>query len=493
MTESQKPARNAGRTLARNTLVGLGATFALKLARIVFNIYVVRALGEGQFGQYYTVVAWASLFSVLGDLGVTQYLTREIARDPARKDELFWDTVILRFFFAILATVVTVTGAMTLGKYSTEIVIGTALFCATYFFQIIMAPLKSILEGNERLDLSNMLEVVMQVLTMIFSALFLFMGLPFVWLFVAGLISLPVIIVLQTWLVRRLQLHLPKFQVNRKLWRKLVIAGLPFGLIQLSLSFNWRVDTVILSQTVSDGEVGWYNVAYSSLVMMLLSITSSFSSVTLPTLSREHASRPDSVKAWYFNAARVLMALGLPIAVGTTLIADKLIAFLYQPSIGPAWIALAILIWDVPFVMYHSFCGNVTQSIRKERAAARIYFSLGLANVLLNLLLIPRFGIIGASFATVLTDMFGALQYYFLLRHELGRGLQFNRVIRVVLGSGLMGIILFVLRDSLHVIPLVVIGGVFYAVFVWVSGVFSVEERERLVGFVARRLRLRAA
>jgi O-antigen/teichoic acid export membrane protein len=272
-----------------------------------------------------------------------------------------------------------------------------------------------------------------------------------------------------------------------------VIAGLPFGLIQLSLSFNFRVDTVLLSQHVPDGEVGWYNVAYSSLVLMLLSITSSFSAAVLPTLSREHASRPENVKDWYFGAARVLMALGLPIAVGTTLVADKLIAFLYQPSIAPAWIALAILIWDLPFVMYDSFCGNVTQSIQKERSAARVYFSLGIANILLNLLLIPRFGIIGASFATVLTDAFGALQFYFLLRRELGSGLQFNRVIRVVFGSGMMGILLFLLRDSLHVIPLILVGGLFYAVFVWVSGVFTLEERERLVGFVTRRLRLRPA
>ncbi len=493
MTEAQQPTRSAGRTIARNTLFGIGATFALKLARIVFNIYVVRSLGESQFGQYYTVVAWASLFSVLGDLGVTQYLTREIARDPAKKDELFWDTVILRFFFAILATVVTVAGALALGNYPPEIVIGTALFCTTYFFQIIMAPLRSILEGNERIDLSNVLEVVMQVSTMIFSAIFLFMGLPFIWLFIAGLMSLPMVIVLQVWLVRRLNFTVPKFRVNRKLWSKLIIASLPFGIIQLSLSFNFRVDTVLLSQQVTDAEVGWYNVAYSSLVMMLLSITTSFSSVVLPTLSREHANRPDSIKAWYFNSSRVLIAVGLPMAVGITLMADKLIAFLYQPSIAPAWIALAILIWDLPFVMYDSFCGNITQSIQKERAAARVYFSLGVANVILNLLLIPRFGIIGACFATVLTDGFGALQYYFLLRHELGSGLQFKRVIRVVLGSGLMGMLMFVLRDSLHVIPLAIVGGVFYLIFVWVSGVFSLDERARLVGFVTRRLRLRTA
>jgi O-antigen/teichoic acid export membrane protein len=486
---SQTPQRSVGRTIARNTAFGIGAQFALKLARILFNVLVVNALGGAQFGQYSIVTAWAGLFQVLGDLGVTQYLAREIARDPSKKDQLFWDTVIIRFFLAILCSAVTVVGAVWAG-YSHEIVLALVVFTGTYFFQVVLAPLNSVLTGSERVDIQQVLEVVMQVTTMIFSTVFLLMHMDFVWLFIAGIINLPIVIALQVWAIRRNKLSPPRFRINPGIWLSLIRYGLPFGMIQLSLSFAFRADTVILSQyKVSDAEIGMYNVAYN-LVLMLLGISVSFNTAILPTLAREHTIRPETVKTWYYSAARMMVFIGLPVTIGTMLLAPKLIGFLYphKPDVFPAWIALSILIWDLPFVIYHSFCGNVVQSIKREGSAARVYITLGVFNIAANLFLVPRFGIIGSSFATVMTDFLGAAQYYFILRHQFGAGLGFSRIIRIVACTIVMGLVVFFLRDWNFIIA-AGIGAVVYFVTIWFSDAFSQEERMRLVGAITRRLR----
>jgi O-antigen/teichoic acid export membrane protein len=488
---AQTPQRSVGRTIARNTVFGIGAQFALKFARILFNVLVVNALGGAEFGQYSIVTAWAGLFSVLGDLGVTQYLAREIARDPKRKDELFWDTVILRFFLAILCSVVTVVGAVIAG-YPGEIVWALLVFTGTYFFQVVMAPLDSVLKGNERVDISQILDVAMQVSFMIFATIFLLMRFSFVWLFVAGLINLPIIIILQARAIRRNKLQPPKFQVHPQLWLPLIRYGLPFGMIQLSLSFAFRADTIVLSQyKVSNAEIGMYNVAYN-LVLMLLGISVSFNTAILPTLAREHTVRPETVKSWYYNATRMMVFIGMPVTIGTMLVAPKLINFLYpgKPDVFPSWIALSILIWDLPFVIYHTFCGNIVQSIKREGSAARVYVSLGIFNIAANLFLVPRFGIVGSSFATVTTDFMGAALYYVILRREFGAGLGFNRLIRIVACAALMGVIVYILNDA-NVLIVAAVGGIFYLVIVWFSGAFSPEERARLVSVVSRRLPLR--
>jgi O-antigen/teichoic acid export membrane protein len=80
---------------------------------------------------------------------------------------------------------------------------------------------------------------------------------------------------------------------------------------------------------------------------------------------------------------------------------------------------LQILIWDVPFMMFSSFCGNMTTIIGAERAAARIYTLNALANILLNMYAIPSFGLVCAALVTVTTDLIGALQFYLLLRRKL--------------------------------------------------------------------------
>ncbi len=482
----ETPARSAGQIIARNTLWGIAAQFALKGANFIFSVLVVRTLGGEEFGQYWIVMAWAGLFSVIGDLGITQYLTREIARSPQRNDDLFWDTVSLRFVLAVLATVVTVGGALLLTNYSSDIILGILLFCGTYFFQVFLAPLTSVLVGRERIDISSALTVVTQVLWMVFAGLFLFLGFNFLWLFIAGILSMPVVTALAYWFVRRNNLGPPRLRVNPALWMSVVRAGLPFGFTQIALSFAFRIDTIVLSQHVSDYEVGLYNVAYN-LVLMLLGFATSIGAAMMPTLSREHARAPSSIVPWYYWSVRVMLFISLPIAVGGMLIAPAIVGMLYGPDILPAAVALTILVWDLPFVMYHAFGGQIAQSIVHEGFAARVFIILGITNLALNLLLVPQFGVIGAAFATVITDMVGSAQFYFFFRREFGSGLKLKRLFRLAIAATGMGIVTFLMRDS-NIILIIISSAAVYFGLVILLGAFSPEERDFITKRIGRKL-----
>jgi O-antigen/teichoic acid export membrane protein len=484
------PRRSAGRTIARNTLFGIGAQIALRVVSFVFQILVVRALGGNEYGQYTIVTAWAGLFAVIGDLGINQYLAREIARDPSKSDELFWDTVVLRFFLAIVCAIITVGSVIAFTDYSREIIIAVAVYTSSYFLQIILAPMDSILRGNERLDILAIFGVVSQVLFMVLAGLFLYAGLGFVWLVIASVLNLPIMIGLHFGAIRRNHLQPPRFKINPALWWSVIRYGIPFGITQLSLSLAFRVDTIVLSSYVSDYDIGLYNVAYINLTLTLIILAQSFNQAITPTLSREYAQNPDSVLPWYYQAVKMMLFLGLPIAIGGMLTADKIIG-IYQSEIAPAALLLAMLVWDIPLVLYHSFCGNMAVSVKREGDAARIFALMGILNLLLNLFLIPRFGVIGAVFTTLITDIFGVVQFYFLFRHAFGAGLGFTKLIRIVIAAGVMGILVFVLRD-LNFFILVALAGAVYLPLVWVSGAFTREERSRLVGFVAKRLPLPA-
>jgi peptidoglycan biosynthesis protein MviN/MurJ (putative lipid II flippase) len=106
-------------------------------------------------------------------------------------------------------------------------------------------------------------------------------------------------------------------------------------------------------------------------------------------------------------------------------------------------------------------------------------------NVILNLILTPLFGIIGASFATVLTDLTGSAQFYAFFRRELGPGLGLRHLVRLAACAALMGVLLFLLRDW-NIVLVIAIGGGFYCVLVWVSGALAPDERAYLIGLVHR-------
>lgn len=494
------PQRSVGKTIARNTVFGLASQIVLRLASVIFQIAVINNLGDESWGKYNIVIGWATLFGVLGDLGISQYLTREIARDHSNANRLFWNSVALRLILSVVAGVVTAISAIMIG-YTTDIVIGCIIFTGSYVFQSILAPLTSIVIGHERIDISSIFTVVNQVLFWIFGTIVMILGLGFQWIVLANVINIPIVAFLMYWSVKRNNLGPPKFSITFEDWWPLVKAGLPFGAMQLSLSFAYRMDTIILSRIATEQVVGWYNVAYS-LTLTLLTATRAYNEAVLPSLSSAYATNPQSAHRIYFRSVKMFAFFGFPLCVGGMLLAPTIIATLYKPEFAPAAFALAILVWDIPFNIYHSFGGSVANSMKRERKVSDIFVIMSILNFILNMVLIPSLGMIGASFATVLTDIWGASQFYFLFRYAFGEGLPIASFTKLAAASAVMGIIVWVATSSAifsglgrwpNLFLLIGLGMVVYLIVVWFSGVFTKDERGRFIDFIARKLKLRIA
>jgi O-antigen/teichoic acid export membrane protein len=126
--------------------------------------------------------------------------------------------------------------------------------------------------------------------------------------------------------------------------------------------------------------------------------------------------------------------------VGGVVLAEQLILFLYKEEYLPSARAFQILAWDIPFVLYASFGGNITTIIKQEKRAARIFTFNAVFNIIANLIIIPRYGYLGASVVTVLTDMISATQFYIFLRKDFHIPNFLSLIIRTILAAGLMGL-----------------------------------------------------
>ncbi|MBZ0297811.1 MAG: flippase, partial [Anaerolineae bacterium] len=444
MDASIRSPLSAAQTIARNTIFLIGGQAALRISSFLFNILVIRQLGDAVFGQYSVVMAWAGLFSVLGDLGVTQYFTREVARNPERSDELFWDVAAMRFMLAIVASVVTVGGAV-LRAYPDEIIIAVGLYTMTYFLQAILAPLTSMIAGNERLDIVSVVMVIGQVVFMVFGAVVLFSGGGLIALVAVSFINLPLMIALSLFSVRRFKMSTPKIHLRPGTWTSLLRVGVPFAFIQLMLTFNFQIDTIILEYFQPFEVVGWYNASYN-LTRSLLTITSAII-IALPlTMAREHAKDPNAVRPWYYRTVKFMGFLGLPLAVGGMLLSDQIIHLLYGDAYAPSFLIFAIIVWDTPILMFTSLCGNLTTAIKREHSAMFVYAAVGGFNLIANLVMIPRYGVLAAAVTTIGSDLVGAALFYLLFRRAFGAGLNLKSWIRLAISAALMGVLIAALR-----------------------------------------------
>ncbi|TEU22155.1 MAG: flippase [Anaerolineales bacterium] len=452
--------RGLGRIIIKNTAFITLGSVVLKALTFLFNVYVVRQLGDDRFGQYSIVLAFAGLFSIFFELGMTQYVMREIAQDRSKAQSLFWNLVALRFLLAILGIIGITLGAVAVG-YAPEMVLGIFIHACGFLLYAFLAPLTTVLTANERLDYVTGLTVLGQLIFVLFGAIFLLSGWGFISLIVASLIGVPLQIGLAIWAIRRHHMATLSIQIEPRTWPRLIRSGLPFGIISLALTIAYSIDTVMLSMYQPEHVVGWYNVAYN-LVFSLIFFFRGFKEAIVPSLSRTYVNDPTQVERWYHRSVKFIAISSMPIAVGGMLVAFPLIRFLYTDAFLPSALALQILIWDVPLMMFTSFCGNMTTIIGEERAAARIYSINAAANVILNLYAIPRFGLVGASLVTVVTDLIGALQFYFLLRRKLHPPDMIWVFVRILIASVLMGVAVR-LADDLNLFLLIGLGAVVYS------------------------------
>lgn len=88
--------------IAKNSIflfIGDAIGYGLQLILVV---YIVRYLGEANFGKYCFAYAFAAVFLILSDIGLNFLIVREIARDTAKAGEYLTNVSIIRFILSLI-------------------------------------------------------------------------------------------------------------------------------------------------------------------------------------------------------------------------------------------------------------------------------------------------------------------------------------------------------------------------------------------------------
>jgi O-antigen/teichoic acid export membrane protein len=172
---------------------------------------------------------------------------------------------------------------------------------------------------------------------------------------------------------------------------------------------------------------------------------------------------------------RYLLALALPIAVGAWTLADQIVLFLFTGAYTPAIPALQVVIWVVPLMFLSEFLGYVVLIAGAERSAARAVITSTSFNVLVNLLVVPRFGFLGAAVMTVLTEAVLVGQYIWMLRGQMRRVNWNQTLLRPLLAALTMGGLAVGLR-GLPLLLNVALSGIAYVTLLLALGVVGRDE-----------------
>ena len=439
MIEEEAPNPASGRVARNFVALGLGEA-AARLVAFAATVYAARTLGPAGFGMIGVATAVLLYLNRVADGGFDLGLgVREIAADPGFLERAAPAVLTARQ----LAALGLAFGAAGLGYLVLPAPDDTVLAVYAFSLLAVGAGTRWVhlgFEQNRRAALGMLAGQALmaavaqaQVAGDLAGALLLFL-----WLGPA---------------VRRLPARLAP-SVLAPLVRRgaSLVASALVGLVIYNASF------LFLRALHGTRSVGYYAAGYA-LVTFFLNLGTAYSLSLLPSLTRLRATGAGR-QGLYHAALAQVFAVGLPVAVGGMLLAGPIVALLYGPDYAPANLPFALLVWSIPLCLARDVPIMALLAEGRERAVFRLTAAAALASLLLNLTLIPRFGLLGAALATILTET-GRLGFALVAARRLGYPLPgLGRFSRAAGAGVLMAVLLRVLdpRSLLVALPLGALG-----------------------------------
>jgi len=239
--------------------------------------------------------------------------------------------------------------------------------------------------------------------------------------------SLVIIIVSATSVTSALIVGIPwltrqrlKLSISRQAMLRLLSFGKYSTVSELSTVLYSRIDTVMIGYFLTALAAAAYNAAWvlSYGVNLLLS---AISILALPLASKAHSEgKAENLKQIYETTTGVALAFTIPLSILLVLLAHPIIRILYGGRYPEAVVVLRVLaIWWVvkPF---GSMAGNIFYGTGRPKVLAAITLGSAVLNIGANFLLIPRFGIAGAAWASIISFSIGILSAYYFMQRWLG-------------------------------------------------------------------------
>jgi O-antigen/teichoic acid export membrane protein len=452
------------RKIAKNTSFLLISKILSYLIGFFFIIYMARYLGVEGFGVLSFALAFTGIFGIIADMGFGTLIVREIARDTSLTTKYLSNVAIIKLFLALITFGLIFVSSQILG-YPQQTLNIVYLIAISVIINSFTQIFYSIFQSYENMEYQSYGLVLNNVLMLLGVLILINFNYNIVYFALLYIIT-SIIVFLYIFVISLKNGVVPKIELDKSFCKSIIIQTIPFTLIGGFVTINQNIDRIMISKMVDMNAVGWYSSAYN-LVLMLEFIPAAFIASIYPITSKFHASK-DKLDFLVQRGAKYLLILGLPIGFGTTLLANKIILLIYGPSFIPSVTALQILVWSEVLIFIGILFNNLLISINKQMSVTKQMGIIVLINIISNLILIPKYGFIGASISTLLTSFIGfAILYYYVSKQDYIKLKRlFKPFIKILIACLIMSIYLITFR-WLSIFPLILSSAIIYFILLY--------------------------
>lgn len=446
----------------RQSIVTIIGQIAFTLIGFLSTMYFAHTVGASILGAYFLFVAYFGILTLLGEGGFGGAAVKRIS-EGKEQNEYFSAFVALRVILLVVSISI-----LLLARPLFIDLNNSGLFSWLLVALIVGVFSSSVSKGIYGLSKVGVYQIsgfFNSTGRVIFQIVAIFFGFGVAGLaggFVFGMVASGMLGLrfMELRFVRFGSRHL-KSMLSFSFWIFLASGG--------SLVFNYA-DTVAIGYFLENADVGIYRVTF------LFTSVATFTTVAMRTVLFPKVSNWstqgnfDMVETALAKGFTYSLLLAIPVFVGGLLLGERMLFFFYGADFVRGVSVLYLLLAAQVVNVFMYIQTMYLSALNHPKKAFKVVAVASTANILLDLILIPLFGIMGAAVATLLTMTLNAVLAYRVLSKLINVRLESKSVWNILLSSFIMGAFLvsYRLLISLSSVWLtllpVVAGGVFYAV-----------------------------
>jgi O-antigen/teichoic acid export membrane protein len=436
--------KSVKQTLVKNAMWLTAAEILDRVLKFVLVVYTVRILGPNGYGMYAFAFSVASLILIIADMGLVSITTREFSGSTETEKD-FPDILSLR----LVLSVITVAVAFIISQFITDnlqtrmLILFLSVFVVLYYandllYALIRARMKMEYEAIGRILVSVSLTMSgLIVLKYIPSA----ENIALAYMMVSLFFFLSFIVIFHFKVIKI------NIRTNMALWKKYLSMSWPLALTFLCVSMYSYIDSVMMGALGQVEATGYFNASYRIIFVTLMPM-SLITRCFFPLLSERLANHSiDKIQhVWnYYAAAMIFMAI--PLVVGGLATSTNLIDMIYGGAFSPAATVFSIMIF-VTGIAFLAEPFNQTLIIYNKQKKTFIVTLIGAAvNIVLNIILVPKYSLFGAASATVSTYAIMCVLYVLMAKRHTDIRVQFGSLATLIIAAFIMSLpMLYVLK-----------------------------------------------
>ena len=415
----------------KNYLYNLSYQILTIILPIITVPYVTRIFTNEDLGNYVFYNSIVSYFSLFAMLGIGVYGTKQIAA-ASDVSSTFWNIYVIQLIASILAMAVYIIAIFSIPQMGgiIPLIVGITLFAK-------MIDISWLFSGKEDFKKITIRNIVVRLIGVI--SIFTFVKSSYdLYLYVFLIVIFDFLGQFVMWIPAKQFLNRPTFNLEsiKKNLRPTILLFLP----QVAISLYVVLDRTLLGLLGSYSDVGIYEQG-QKLISILLKVVSSLGVVMLPRVANLLSDRKEKEAENTVRFSFILYNLIIfPMIFGLIAVNEVFIKLFLGQNFQDVKYVLYVIVFNIMFIGWTNILGYQVLVVRNKNKEFMLSTTIpAIVSVVVNIVVIPFFGYIGASITSVVVEILVfAIQWYYS-RNIINKNLLFNKdLVKIILSSLVM-------------------------------------------------------